>query len=53
MIKAFKAYLDKAGVPIMTGTRAEELITDDKGNVVASAQQKANKRSKSAPRPLY
>lgn len=34
VVKAFKTYLDNAGVPIMTGTKAEELITDSKGNVV-------------------
>ena len=34
VIKAFKTYLDNAGVPIMTGTKAEELIKDSKGNVV-------------------
>lgn len=34
VIKAFKTYLDNADVPIMTGTRAQELITDNKGNVI-------------------
>lgn len=44
VIKAFKAYLDKAGVPIMTGTRAEELITDDKGNVVGVRATKGKQK---------
>lgn len=44
VIKAFKAYLDQAGVPIMTGTRAEELITDNKGNVVGVRATKGKQK---------
>lgn len=43
VIKAFKNYLDREGVPIMTGTRAQELITDDKGNVVGLKALKGKK----------
>lgn len=44
VIKAFKTYLDKEGVPVMTGTRAEELITDDKGNVIGVKASKGNQK---------
>jgi fumarate reductase flavoprotein subunit len=40
VIKSFKTYLDKEGVPVMTGTRAEELITDSKGSVVGVRAKK-------------
>jgi fumarate reductase flavoprotein subunit len=40
VIQAFKTYLDKEGVPVMTGTRAQELITDGKGRVVGVRAKK-------------